>query len=148
MFNDVKQQVRELIEEPLHQEGCEVVDILLSRYKNDWTLKLFVFSNRGTTIDECARISRVVGDIIDGTDLFQSGYTLEVSSPGLDRPLKSPRDFKYRVGETVTIDFADPKREAIEAEILSAAETEIQFKNSAGVFTVGLAEIDKARIVF
>ena len=148
MLNDVKQQVRELIEKPLQQEGCEAVDILLSRYRNKWTLKLFIFSNGGTTIDECARISRVVGDIIDGTGLFESGYTLEVSSPGLDRPLKSPRDFKHRVGETVTIDFVDPKRRTIEAEIQSAADTEIQLKNSAGVFTVGLAEIDKARIVF
>jgi ribosome maturation factor RimP len=148
MIDEVKQQVRELVEQPLLREGCEIVDIVLSRYKNRWTLKLFVFSQRGTTIDECARISQIVGDIIDGTDLFETGYTLEVSSPGLDRPLTTARDFKYRVGETVTIDFVDPRRKKLKAEIVAASDTEIQVRNSSGVFTLGLDEIDKATIVF
>ncbi|MFQ6008368.1 MAG: ribosome maturation factor RimP [Candidatus Zixiibacteriota bacterium] len=148
MFDEIKQRVRELIEKPLRDEGCELVDIVLARYKSRWTLKVFIFTEGGTTIGECTRISQIVGDIIDGTNLFDSGYTLEVSSPGLDRPLKEPRDFKYRVGETVTIDFVDPKKEKIRAEILSASDMEIQLKNSAGVFTVGLDEIEKATIVY
>ncbi len=148
MFDDIKQQVRELIEQPLRDEGCELVDTVLFRYKSRWTLKIFIFAEKGPTIGECTRISQIVGDIIDGTNLFESGYILEVSSPGLDRPLRLPRDFRYRVGETVTIDFVDPKREKIRAEILSASDMEIQVKNSAGVFAVGLDEIEKATIVF
>jgi len=148
MFEDVKQKVIELIEKPLRQEECEVVDLVLSKYKNKWMLRLFVFSIRGTTIDECAHISQIVGYIIDGTDLFESGYTLEVSSPGLDRPLKSPRDFKYRVGEKVAINFVDSKQGRIEAEILSATDTQILVRNSAGEFTIGLGDIDKATIVY
>ena len=148
MFDDIKQQLTELIERPLLREGCEIVDVVLSRYRSRWLLRLFVFSDRGTTIGECARISQIVGDILDGTDLLESGYILEVSSPGLDRPLKSPQDFRHRVGETVAIDFVDPKREKMKAEILAATETEVQVKNGTGLFTVGLEEIDKARIVF
>jgi ribosome maturation factor RimP len=148
MFDEIKQQVRQLIEQPLRDEGCELVDVVLFRYKSRWTLKVFIFAERGTTIGECSRISQIVGDIIEGTNLFDSGYTLEVSSPGLDRPLRQPRDFQHRVGETVTIDFVDPKREKMRAEILSASDMEIQVKNSAGVFTVDLAEIEKATIVF
>jgi len=137
-----------LIEKPLRQERCEIVDLLLSRYRNNWTLKLFIFSEGGTTIDECARISRIVGDVIDGTNLFESGYTLEVSSPGLDRPLETARDFMYRIGETVIIEFEDPLKKQEKAVILSVTDSDVQFKNSTGVFTIGLAEIKKATIVF
>ncbi len=148
MFEDIKQQFLDLIEKPLQQEGCDLVDIVLSRYRNNWTLRLFIFSDNGTTIYECARISRIVRDIIEGTTLFESGYTLEVSSPGLDRPLTTARDFKHRVGETVRIEFVDPQVKEGTAEIVSATNGEVQFKDSTGVFTVGLAEIEKATIVF
>ena len=148
MFEDIKKQVIDLIEKPLRQEGCELVDMVLSRYRNNWTLRLFIFSDNGTTIDECARISRMVRDVIEGTTLFESGYTLEVSSPGLDRPLTTARDFKHRVGETVRIEFVDPQVKEGTAEIVSATDSEVQFKGGTGVFTVGLAEIEKATIVF
>jgi ribosome maturation factor RimP len=148
MSEDIKQQVIDLIEKPLRQEGCELVDFVLSRYRNNWTLRLFIFSDNGTTIDQCARISRIVRDIFEGTTLFESGYTLEVSSPGLDRPLTTARDFKHRVGETVRIQFVDPEVKDGTAEIVSATDSEVQFKNGTGVFTVGLAEIEKATIIF
>jgi len=148
MFEDIKQKFLDLIEKPLQQEGCGLVDIVLSRYRNNWTLRLFIFSDNGTTIDECARISRIVRDIIEGTTLFESGYTLEVSSPGLDRPLTTARDFKHRVGETVRIEFVGSQVKEGTAEIVSATNGEVQFKDGTGVFTVGLAEIEKATIVF
>lgn len=148
MLDDTKQQVIDLIEKPLRREGCELVDVVLSRYRKNWTLRLFIFSDRGTTIDECARISRLVGDIIDGTTVLESGYTLEVSSPGLDRPLTAARDFKYRVGETVKIEFTDRQVKQGPAQIVSATDGEIQFKDSTGVFTVNLTEIEKATIIF
>ncbi len=146
-MDEVKRQLTQLVERPLRDEGCELVDVVLSRYRNKWTVKLFIFSERGTTIGECARISRIAGDIIDGSTLFESGYTLEVSSPGLDRPLQTARDFRYRVGETVRIKFIDPRRQSSIAEILSADDKEVQFRDSTGKFTVELSEIERATIV-
>ncbi len=86
--------------------------------------------------------------MIDGTDLFEGGYTLEVSSPGLDRPLTTARDFRYRIGETVKIEFVDPKRKAVTAEIVSATEDPVEFRNADGEFTLPLVEIERAKIVF
>jgi len=148
MVERVRQQVIDLIEKPLLHEGCELVDVVLSRYRNNWTLRLFVFSERGTTIDECARLSAVVGDIIDGTDMFEPGYTLEVSSPGLDRPLTSARDFKYRTGEMVKIEFVNSRNKRNSAEIVSVNDQEVQFRDKDGLYTVPLEEIVKATIVF
>jgi len=148
MADELKGKIIELIEQPLAAEGAELADLVLSRYKSATTLRLFVYSERGVSIDECARLSRLVGDIIDGTDLFSSGYTLEVSSPGLDRPLKTARDFKFRVGETVRLEFVDKGRKKLTGEIVAAGDEQIQVTDGSEVFNLGLAEIKQAKIVF
>jgi ribosome maturation factor RimP len=142
-----KQQVLDLISTPLAREGVEIVDTALGRYRNKWTLRLFIYSERGTTLDECARISRIVGDLIDGSNLFEAGYLLEVSSPGLDRPLKTAGDFRRRIGETITVQFADRARPKVTAEIVAATETEVLLRDSSGEMKVGLSEIEHAKIV-
>ena len=148
MLDELKQKITELVEKPLAEEGCELVEVVLSRYKKSSTVRLFVYSRNGTTIDECARISRIVGHLIDGTDYFESGYTLEVSSPGLDRPLTTSRDFRFRVGETVSVEFQDQSRKKLTAEIVAADDDDVEFRNESGEFKVNLRDIARAKIIF
>ena len=148
MIKELKDKIIELIEAPLGDEGCELAEVVLSQYKRSTTLRLFVYSKRGATLDECARLSKIVGNLIETTDLLEDGYLLEVSTPGLDRPLTSAMDFRNRTGETIRIEFVEPKKKKIEAEIISASETEIELKDSTGVFTLPLSEVKQAKIVF
>ena len=148
MTGKLKDQIIELIERPLQDEGTELAEVVFSQYKSSTTLRLFVYSESGTSVDECTRLSRLVGDLIDGTDLLKSGYTLEVSSPGLDRPLRTARDFRFRIGETVRLEFAEKGRKKITAEIVSVNDEQVEFKDESGLISVGLAEIDKAKILF
>ena len=148
MAGDLKQRVLDLIEPRLASEGCEVADMALSLYRTSVTLRVFVYCEKGPTLEQCSHLSRVIGEVIDGTDLFERGYTLEVSSPGLDRPLTTARDFRFRIGETVKIGFVDPKRKAVTAEIISTTEDAVDFRNAAGEFRLPLVDIDKAKIVF
>ncbi len=144
----LKNDIAELIERPLIDESAELVEVVLARYKANVTVRLFVYSKFGTTIDECARLSRIVGDLLDGTDWFPNGYTLEISSPGLNRALTQARDFRYRTGETIRVEFADVSRKKLTAEILSANDDDVQLKEGAEVVTVPLSDIKQARIVF
>lgn len=148
MVEKLKEQVTRLVEGPLLRDGFELAHVALAAYRSRWTLRLFVYSEGGVSIDDCMHASALVGDLIDGEDLFEHGYTLEVSSPGLDRPLKTAMDFKYRVGETVRIGFVDPTRKQVTAKITSTSETVVEFEDQNGGFTVGLAEIESAKIVF
>ncbi len=148
MQDETKEKIIALIEQPLLDEGCELADVVLSRYKNHATLRLFVYSINGASIGECARLSRIVGDLIDGTDFFKSRYTLEVSSPGLDRPLTTARDFRFRVGEKVVVEFVDREKKKLTAEIIGASDDEVQLKSEAGELRLKLAEIEKAKIIF
>jgi ribosome maturation factor RimP len=146
MVERTKQKVTDLIEAPLTEVGCDLVEVVLSRFQNNWTLRLFVYAGESTTIAECAKVSRLVGELIDSSDLLEEGYTLEVSSPGLDRPLKTVRDFAYRTGENVRIDFVDSKRRHTTGKILGATDTTVEFEGGDGPFSVPLDEIASAKI--
>ena len=148
MDSELKSQVSDLIEKPLLDRGYELADMVLSRYKSQVTLKLFVYSTDGVTLDACAQLSRLVGDLIEGTELFADGYLLEVSSPGLDRPLKTARDFKFRVGETVRLHFSEKGRKKVTAEIVGLDGDLVLFRNEDGAFSVRLDELDEAKIIF
>jgi ribosome maturation factor RimP len=148
MADALKQRVTDLISGPLASEGYELADIALSRYHTSVLLRLFVYAKGGgPTLAQCAHLSNVVGSVIDGTDLFENGYTLEVSSPGLERPLTTARDFTYRAGETVRIEFVDHKRKKQTAEIVGVTEDRVEFRDENGSFSIPLSEIERARIV-
>ncbi|MFH2048584.1 MAG: hypothetical protein ABIJ12_03970 [bacterium] len=144
----LKKKILDLIEEPLRLENCVVADMALSRYKRDTTLRFFVYCDIGPDLEKCAHISRVIGDMIDGTDWFERGYTLEVSSPGLDRPLKSLVDFKYRIGETIRVEFEDTGKKKLTAEIIGVKDNEVELKDEEKTLVVPLSEIKQAKIVF
>jgi ribosome maturation factor RimP len=148
MSDDTKLKVSGLVEKALIDEGFDLAGIALSKYKASVMVRVFVYGHKGVSLGDCARLSRLIGDIIDGTDLFESGYTLEVSSPGLDRPLESARDFKYRVGEQVKIEFVDKERKRVRAEIIAATDDQVEVKDDSGTYKIDLADISKAIIIF
>lgn len=137
-----------MFERVLESEGAELADLVLSRYKNNVTLRLFVYSQSGPNLAECSRLSRIVGSAIDETDLLDSGYALEVSSPGLDRPLTTERDFRYRRGEQVRISFVDKQKRKLTARIVAVSPTHVDLKNESGTISLNLSDIEQARIVF
>lgn len=145
---DVKQTVSDLADTILADEPYEMADIAISQYKKLMTIRFYVYGENGVTIDECARLSKILGEAIDCAGLFDDDYILEVSSPGLDRPLTRMRDYKYRVGETVRVEFLDKKRKRFHGEIVGASDERVEFKVAEEVITVDLADIKTAQIVF
>jgi len=100
-------QIAELIEPLIEAEGMELVHVECLRGKTRWLVRIFIDTEGGITVDDCAAISNLVGDVLDVHELPPGSYTLEVSSPGLDRPLARDKDFmKYR-GCTVKVRTAE-----------------------------------------
>jgi len=98
-----EEKIRELIEPVLEAEGMELILAECLRMKTRWVVRLYIDKPEGVTIDDCSDVSHLVGDILDVHDLPPAAYTLEVSSPGLNRPLVKDQDFiKYR-GRQVTV---------------------------------------------
>ena len=95
-----EETIRELAEPIVEAEGMELVLAECLKMKSRWVVRLYLDKEGGITIDDCAGVSNQLGDILDVHDVPPGPYTLEVSSPGLDRPLDRDRDFlKYRGAE-------------------------------------------------
>ena len=86
-----------MVEPVLESEHFELVDVECLKMKTRWMVRIFLDKMGGITLDDCAEVSHQVGDILDVHDIPPGSYTLEVSSPGLNRPLVRDIDFvKYR----------------------------------------------------
>jgi ribosome maturation factor RimP len=94
---DYKAKIRELAAPLVEAEGLELIYAECLKMKSRWMVRIFLDKEGGVTLDDCAEISNQLGDILDVHDVPPGQYTLEVSSPGLDRPLERDKDFlKYR----------------------------------------------------
>ena len=90
--------------EPLLADvGLELVEIQYRREGQGWVLRFFIDKEGGVTIDDCAKASREIGSYLEVENLLEHAYTLEVSSPGLERPLRKREDFSRFAGRLVRI---------------------------------------------
>jgi len=97
MLIDLKEKVRLLAEPVAAAEGMELIHVECLKMHTRWIVRLFLDKESGVTLDDCSVVSNQVGDIFDINDLIDGPYTLEVSSPGFDRPISRDQDFlKYR----------------------------------------------------
>ena len=100
--------IYQLIEGILQGTGLELVDVQYRREAWGWVLRIFIDKKGGITIEDCTTISRQAGDLLDAKNLIPQAYQLEVSSPGLNRPLKSEEDWKRFIGETIILKTSCP----------------------------------------
>ena len=88
--------------------GYELVDVEFIKEGANWYLRVYIDKQGGITIDDCQAVSEKLSDELDRLDPIEQSYFLEVSSPGLDRPLKSERDFIKYSGERVEVKLFQP----------------------------------------
>ncbi len=99
---DKRDEIIEIVQPILDASGFELVDLTISVAKKP-VIRIYVHRADGVTVDDCADISREVEFEFDSAELFNRKYCLEVSSPGLDRPLKTERDFRRNIGNQVRL---------------------------------------------
>jgi ribosome maturation factor RimP len=97
-----------LLEPHLAEQGYEVVELEYVRQGGTSVLRLFIDKDGGITLDDCAAVSQLVSPILDEADLISASYMLEVSSPGIDRPLRKPVDFERFAGEEIRLQSYSP----------------------------------------
>lgn len=100
---EVETRLRALAEPILTDRGLELVDAEFRRETHGWVLRLYMDKPGGVTLDDCQRVSEELGDHLDVEDFIGLPYHLEVSSPGLDRPLTRDQDFERFVGQEARI---------------------------------------------
>ncbi len=104
----VARNVETLIKPVLDEMGMELVEVEYLVDRGRWTLRVYIDKSGGVTVDDCAQVSGEIGVLIDVDDLVPQKYVLEVSSPGLDRPLRKQEDFDREKGKKVKIRLKEP----------------------------------------
>jgi ribosome maturation factor RimP len=97
------EKARALTETEVARLGYELVDVEFKKEQSAWVLTFFIDKDGGVTVDDCEQVSRAVEPILDEADPIEQSYYLSVSSPGLDRPLKTVRDFQRYMGKPVML---------------------------------------------
>ncbi|MGD9161490.1 MAG: ribosome maturation factor RimP [Desulfobacteraceae bacterium] len=99
----IRDRVFSLIEPMLEDIGFELVEVEYLTMHGRWVLRLYIDKEGGVTIDDCADVSRDLGEIIDVKEIIDHEYVLEVSSPGLNRPLRKEKDFIKAIGSRIKL---------------------------------------------
>jgi ribosome maturation factor RimP len=144
---ELKNKIVELITAPLESEGFDLVELKLARFKKNSRLQVFVDSDNGVSIDDCVRLSKAIETIMDGENIFEFGYVIEVSSPGLDRPLITVKDFRRRVGENLQIIFNDIEIPPVIGKLTAVEETVLELRTTDGVRKIDLGTVRMGKIV-
>lgn len=100
--------LEELIAPVVEAAGYECIDVTFEKAGKDWILTTYIDGPDGIGLDDCEAVSRKLSDLMDEKDPIEQSYLLEVSSPGIDRPLKKEKDFVRNMDKRIVVNFYAP----------------------------------------
>ncbi|PLX85950.1 MAG: ribosome maturation factor [Desulfuromonas sp.] len=154
---DLQETLQQLVQPIVDDFGLELVELEFKPEGRSMALRIFIDKPGGVSLDDCVAVSREVGAILEVEDPIRCAYRLEVSSPGLDRPLKKVSDFEKFSGKLVKIktnESLDPDqrghaRKTFTGTLLGCSDGLVRVEQTdkrGGVVAIPLAEIAKANL--
>lgn len=149
MAQELKDRFFEIISPICKGAGYDLVDIEIKSNRGDLKLVVFIDCAGGISIDDCVIVNNLLDSLDEIDALFEESYTLEVSSPGPNRPLRSINDFVRYEGRNVKIiakNIIDDGKKVFVGSIVSISETIISINDSGKVYAINFDEIVKANL--
>jgi ribosome maturation factor RimP len=148
MTATLRERLIVLIEPLLGRLGYELVELEYFAGRNKATVRLFIDRPEGIRVEDCERVSREVAALLDVEDPIPTAYTLEVSSPGFDRVLRTPAHFARFVGERVFVELRAPRsgRRRYTGILQAASDSGVTVEVDKEKVEVPFGEIGKARL--
>ena len=140
--------IQAILEPILAQASTELVESKAHRQGSQLVIRLLVDKVGGITIQDCARLNRQIGFALEQANVPDEPYTLEVFSPGLDRPLTTKRDFERAIGEDLEIEAVEPSTQArtsFTGQLLAVQHEAIVVTMQGGNITISFADIQRAK---
>lgn len=146
-----KHYLQDLIEPVVEQQGYELVRVLTMGGETNPTLQVMIdtLNGKNITVDDCAKVSRALSDMLDEKDPIKDKYSLEVSSPGLDRPLTKLAHFERWMGYVVKLETEEKveNRKRFKGKILKIVDQDIVLADEKEEYTIPFTAIAKAKLV-
>ena len=145
----VSKAVVSLIEPILMAEELELVDVEYKKEGKSWVLRIFIDKEGGVTIADCQKVSRLTGDLIDVEETITTTYSLEVSSPGLNRVLKREEDFLKFKGRQIYLHSLSPidNRKKFNGILTDFKDQTVFIEVDGEVLGIPLRHVGKANLV-
>ncbi|MDD5680868.1 MAG: ribosome maturation factor RimP [Candidatus Omnitrophica bacterium] len=147
--NDIIEKIRALVYNILQDNKIELIDITYRRESAGNVLRISADTENGITVDECAKVNGLISEVLDLSNLMEDRYIIEVSSPGLDRPLKGKNDFLRVKGKKIrvrTYMILENKKEFI-GKLDDVTDREISVLTDSGIkFSIPFDKISLARL--
>jgi ribosome maturation factor RimP len=143
--------LRSILIPPVEGAGYELVDLHFKREQAGWVLRIFIDSPHGVGHADCERVSRELSAVLDVNDVISHAYTLEVSSPGLDRPLRTAEHFARFVGHKARVRLHQGVggRRNFAGTIRGVTPSgEVTLDVDGAAFTLPLADLERANLEF
>lgn len=147
--NRVESIVEELVLPIVEKENFELVDVEFKKEGPHKYLRVYIDKPEGISLDDCQKVSEQLSEKLDETDPIEENYFLEVSSPGLDRPLKRPEDYVKFAGREVEIKLYEPmdNKKLIEGELIELKDSVVKVRLENGsILEIPLEKIALTRL--
>jgi ribosome maturation factor RimP len=141
---DLITRIEETVQPVLQGHGVELVDLDWRGHGPRGVLRLFIDKSGGVSIEDCERVSREVGDVLDVANLIGARYDLQVSSPGLDRTLRTEREYRWAVGKTLRCWLADGRE--VRGRLATVDPEQLTVDTEDGRVELPRADVRKARL--
>ncbi len=145
----VSDQIEQLIEAPIESLGYELLGVEYIKNGRDTVLRIYIDSSQGISIEDCERVSHQVSGILEVEDPISTAYSLEVSSPGFDRPLFKEKDFVRFAGAEAKVSMKLPVqgRRNFKGMLEGFSDGNILIEVDGEVYELPLTKLAKARLV-
>jgi len=142
-------RVKELIAPLLEQKGIDLVEISYRQVGRRKILKLLVDKTPGIMLDECTAINEEIAAIMDKEDTIATSYVLEVSSPGLDRPIITKKDFDRAIGKKMDVFLKDPLNDKFQytGTLEGVKEDSVSLKVKNGLVNIPLGIVNRGKLI-
>jgi len=141
-------KIEEIITPVLNELDIDLVELSFRGTHGNRILRLFVDTENGITIEKCKNVSREISDILDAEDIITGKYRLEVSSPGLDRPMRTVRNFRRNIGREIRFTYqVEDTISTFQGVMDSVAEEKVTLKLKNELVTFSISQIENAKVV-
>ncbi|MCX8012444.1 MAG: ribosome maturation factor RimP [Desulfobacterota bacterium] len=144
------EKTREIVIPIIHRFNLKLIDIEYIVQKGRKIIRIIIDKDTGVTLDDCAKVSREIGYILDINDLFPSSYNLEVSSPGVERPLKTLNDFEKFTGRKIFIKTTElfQGRKNFKGCLKKVEGETIQLEEEKRLWELPFRQIQQAKLIY
>lgn len=144
----IEAQIEKLVMPIIEKNNYELVDIEYQKEGSNWYLRIYADKEGGFTIDDCENISKELSKLLEDNDPIKQAYILEVSSPGLDRPLKKEKDFIKYKGEIVDLKLYKPfnKRKEFQGKLIDLKNNVVTIEEDGNELSFNRDEIAIIRL--